>query len=176
MTGSLFRRLPLWGESCRQGLLIALAAFAADQLSKIFLIQLLKDYQPPRIALAPFLDIVMGWNKGVSYGWFQAETLSGRLALILVALLAMTWFWIWLAATDKDETARILGISLILGGAAGNLCDRIAHGAVADFFSLHAFGFYWYIFNVADIAITLGFLIFVKDEFSRHKRRKERVP
>src|SRR5207253_279307 len=101
-----------------------------------------------------FFDLVMAWNKGVSYGLFQAESPAGRLILIIFALGVVLGLGLWLAKVLHPISALALG--LIIGGAVGNVFDRLVYSAVADFFSFHAFGFYWYIFNVADIWIVLG--------------------
>jgi signal peptidase II len=107
-----------------------------------------------KIVLTPFFDVVMAWNKGVSYGLFQAETTAGRVGLIVFAMAVVTGHGLWQAKSGNRPLAEAIG--LVIGGALGNILDRLVYGAVPDFFSFHAFGFYWYIFNVADIWIVMG--------------------
>ncbi|MCY4032057.1 MAG: signal peptidase II [Hyphomicrobiales bacterium] len=146
--------LRLWGRGSALGAAVAVAAFLADLLSKNYLIDLLYGRFPPKIAVTPFFDIVLSWNRGISYGilssnqWFAQPALIGIGAIIVVVLL------VWLAHARSAIVSIALG--MVIGGAAGNLWDRIRFGAVADFFSFHAWGFYWYIFNVADVWIVVG--------------------
>ena len=146
--------LRLWGRCSALGVVVAFTAFLADTLSKNYLIDLLYGRFPPKISITPFFDIVLSWNKGISYGilssnqWFAQPALIGVGAFIVVILL------VWLAHARSAFVAIALG--MVIGGAAGNLWDRIRFGAVADFFSFHAWGFYWYIFNVADVWIVVG--------------------
>lgn len=145
---------PVWGRFSGLGALVAVAGFAADRLHKWWMLDIYDLPARGRVALAPFFDLVMAWNKGVSYGLFQAETTIGRIGLIVFALVVVLGLGLWLAKTETRLMAVAIG--LIMGGALGNALDRYVHGAVADFFSFHAFGFYWYIFNVADIWIVIG--------------------
>jgi signal peptidase II len=97
----------------------------------------------------------MVWNPGVSYGLFPAESVWGRYVLVALALAAIAGLAYWLWGITSRSLA--IGIGLVIGGAVGNnLIDRVVYGRVADFFHFHAFGYSWYVFNVADIAITFG--------------------
>jgi len=137
------------------GLWAAAAGFALDQGSKLWL---LFGYEIGArslpIPLAPFFDLTMAWNKGVSYSWFTADSRAGWLALIAVTLAATAFLAVWMWRATSALTAVSLG--LIVGGALGNLVDRIAYGAVADFFHFHVGQFSWYVFNIADVAIVAG--------------------
>jgi signal peptidase II len=95
---------------------------------------------------------------------FDQESFTGQLILAGFAVLATIALWIWVA---RSVTSRLLAISLglIMGGAIGNAIDRVRIGGVADFFSLHAFGFYWYVFNIADVAIVAGVIGLLYDSF-----------
>ena len=108
-----------------------------------------------RVAVTPFLDFVFVKNTGISYSLFDQDSFTGQLALAGFGLLASIALWVWLA---RGATNRLMALSigLIIGGALGNAIDRVRIGGVADFFSLHAFGFYWYVFNIADVAIVAG--------------------
>jgi signal peptidase II len=109
------------------------------------------------IEVLPFFDLVMVWNKGISYGLLQADSAFERWLLAFFAL-GITGFLIWWLRGIKD-TRLALSLGLIIGGALGNVIDRILYGAVADFFYLHAFGYGWYVFNIADTAVVMGVVI-----------------
>jgi signal peptidase II len=144
----------VWGPLSRFGAGIAIAAFALDRLHTWWMLDVYAIAARGKVEITPFFDLVLAWNKGVSYGLFQAETAAGRIGLILFALLVVAGLGLWLAKAGNWLIA--LAIGLVIGGALGNVLDRFVYGAVADFFSFHAFGFYWYIFNVADILIVMG--------------------
>lgn len=144
----------VWGPYSTLGALIAVLAFASDRLHKWWMLHVYGIELRGKVEITPFFDLVMAWNKGVSYGLFQAESLGGRVVLIGFALGVVIGLGLWLARVLHPLAALALG--LIIGGALGNVYDRLAYGAVADFFSFHAFGFYWYIFNIADVWIVLG--------------------
>jgi signal peptidase II len=109
------------------------------------------------VTLTPFLDLVLTWNRGISYGLFQQDGPIGRWVLLAVTAVAIALLIVWLARTTSRLTALALG--LIIGGAIGNAIDRFAYGAVADFVlftpRLGGLGFP-YIFNLADSAIVAG--------------------
>ena len=140
------------------GLACAAGALALDQGSKLALLYVFNfiNMTPgSRVGVLPFFDLVMVWNPGVSYGLFAAHTLLGRALLVMVALVAVIWlsWWLWHAR----RAAFAAGLGLVVGGAIGNnLIDRLIYGKVADFFHFYAFGYDWYVFNVADCAITFG--------------------
>lgn len=144
----------LWGPSSPLGLSIAGATLAADQLSKWWLLFVYDLAAKQTVTVMPFLDLVLVWNRGISYGLFQQQSALGQLALIVFAALATCALVVWLARTVSPIAAASQG--LLIGGAIGNGIDRAVYGAVADFVSLHAFGFYWFIFNIADVAIVAG--------------------
>ena len=110
------------------------------------------------VRLTPFLDLVLIWNKGISYGLFQQEGPFGQWALLALKAAAVALLWIWLARTASRLTALALG--LIIGGAVGNAIDRFIHDGVADFVLFHitteTINFNWYVFNLADAAIVAG--------------------
>jgi signal peptidase II len=106
------------------------------------------------VALTPFLDVILVWNHGISYGLLQQHSDLGRWLLIGFALIVSFCLFLWLAQIGTRVAA--ISIGLIIGGALGNAIDRIAYGAVADFYSAHAFGYDWYVFNLADCAVVAG--------------------
>lgn len=145
----------LWGTWSRYGLAIALATFVLDQAHKWWMILGYRIAEKGRVTITPFLDLVYVLNRGVSYGMFTQGDQRGQYVLALFALVASLGLAVWLAR-GVDNKILAASVGLIIGGALGNGLDRILLGGVADFFSAHAFGYYWYVFNVADVAIVAG--------------------
>jgi signal peptidase II len=147
-----------WGPLSLFGLAAATAVCALDQALKFWLLFSFELGERGAVAVAPFVDLVLTWNTGISYGWFQQEGPLGQWALLALKAVAVALLWIWLARASSRISALALG--LIVGGAIGNAIDRLAYGAVADFVLLHAEGatwrFNWYVFNLADVAIVAG--------------------
>ena len=159
-----------------QGLIAAAAALVADQGSKLLLLYAFGFAGMSSFAhidILPFFNLVMVWNRGVSYGLFPASGPAGTalLATFSLAAVAGLGFWLW------RSSRRILcvGLGLIIGGALGNLIDRLVYGAVADFFHFHAFGYDWYVFNVADAAIVVGVMALLYDALLRPELPANRV-
>jgi signal peptidase II len=148
----------MWGPLTRIGLLVAVISAALDQASKLWLLYVFDLPARAPVRLAPFLDLVMTWNKGISYGLFQQDGPLGQGVLLTIKVAAVVLLLIWLARAPSRLTAVALG--LIIGGAAGNAVDSVLHGAVADFILFHitteTFRFDWYVFNLADAAIVAG--------------------
>lgn len=114
--------------------------------------------------ILPFFNIVMVWNKGVSFGMFNDSGETGSLALIALSLLITVVFSIWLFKTQVRSER--LAIALIIGGALGNVIDRARFGAVIDFLDFHMLGYHWPAFNVADSCVVIGvFLLIVRSFF-----------
>jgi signal peptidase II len=148
----------LWGPLTRFGLIIAVATAAVDQAVKFWLLFVVDLGARGIVTLTPFLDLMLAWNPGISYGLFRQEGPLGQWALLALKAIAVILLWIWLSRAGGRLTALSLG--LIIGGAIGNAIDRFAYGAVADFVLLHltttTFSFKWYVFNLADVAIVAG--------------------
>ena len=138
----------------RFGLAIGAATLIADQATKFLVLQVLHLAPGEVIPVAPFFDLALTFNRGISYGLWQQESELGRNLLIAVSLVAAGLFAFWLRRTGSRLVTVALGF--LIGGAIGNAIDRAIHGAVVDFVSLHAFGWRWYVFNVADSAIVAG--------------------
>jgi signal peptidase II len=152
-------RVRLWGPLSALGLAFALASFAIDQAFKWWMLHVFDIASRQPIALLPVFDIVLAWNRGISYGWFSDGAGIAQGLLIALALIISLGLWSWLAKAVRPLTAAAIG--LILGGAIANAFDRAVYGAVADFFSFHLGSFEWYIFNLADIAIVAGVALLV---------------
>lgn len=147
-------KMRLWGPVSALGIATAAIVFALDQAHKYWMLEIYRIADRGRVQITSFFDLVMAWNKGVSYGLFAQHSTTGRIVLISLSLVAVGALVIWMANSLTRLAA--LSIGLIVGGALGNLTDRIVHGAVADFFHFHYAGFSWYIFNIADVAIVAG--------------------
>lgn len=138
------------------GLLIALMILALDQVSKWWILAVVM--QPPRlIEVTSFFNLVLVWNRGISFGLFNNESPWNSIILTAVALMISGGLAVWLTRVRRTGTA--IAIGLIIGGALGNVFDRVRFGAVCDFLDLHAFGYHWPAFNVADAAISVGAVI-----------------
>jgi signal peptidase II len=142
----------------RIGLIAALGAAVIDQAVKLWLLHGLDIATLGSVRLAPFFDIVLAWNTGISYGWFQNDGEATRLILIAVKVAAVIGLGVWLLRAQTRIAA--LGLGLIIGGALGNGIDRALYGAVMDFAFFHVEiggkAFNWYVFNLADVAIVAG--------------------
>ncbi len=144
-----------------QGLSWAAIWAALDQTSKWAIVHGFGFAEREAYAVLPFLDFTFIWNPGMSYGLLDGSGDAGRWLLSLLAILAIGYF-IWML--KAGETLRVgLAYALLAGGALGNLVDRLWYGAVVDFVSLHWNGFYWYVFNLADVWISLGVAVLIYD-------------
>lgn len=158
-----------WGPMSPLGLGVAALTVLVDQAHKAWMLYVYDIGARGTVTLTPFFDLILVWNRGISYGLLPQESAAGRWALILFAVAASLALTVWLA----HQTSKLAAISigLIVGGAIGNAIDRVLYGAVADFFSFHAFGFQWYVFNIADSAIVAGVVGLLYDSLFRgHKK------
>lgn len=150
------------------GLACAAGALAVDQGSKLLLLygfHFIEMGPGDHIAVLPFFDLVMVWNPGISYGLLPAHGWTGTaiLAIFSIAAVAGLGWWLWNAGRGALSAA----LGLVIGGAIGNLIDRLIYGRVADFFHFYLRGYDWYVFNIADCAITLGVAVLLYDALLR---------
>jgi len=145
------------------GIIAAVVSLIADQGSKFYLLYVagFAHMGPGQsVPVLPFFNLVMVWNPGISYGLFPASSWIGTAALVVFSVIAVAGLGWWLWNTTSQSLA--IGLGLVIGGAIGNnLIDRVVYGRVADFFHFYAFGYDWYVFNIADTAITLGAIAIV---------------
>jgi signal peptidase II len=141
----------LWSRQAPLVLALALIASGLDQAHKWWMLEVVDIGTRGPLRIAPFLDLVLTWNQGISYGLLPTHR-QGLLAALSLAIVAVLWHWA--CRTASLTTAAALG--LIIGGALSNALDRAMHGAVADFFHFHLGQFSWYVFNLADVAIVAG--------------------
>ena len=156
-------------DTRRLAIVVALATLVLDQATKLFFLFVhdLRIHQP--LEIAPFLELVVVWNRGISYGLFQQETEFGRWLLVGVSLVAAVFLGVWMMRARPRVLAASL--ALLVGGAIGNAIDRIAYGAVFDFVHVHVGTFSWYVFNVADAAIVAGVIGLLYDSLVLEPRR-----
>ena len=142
----------------RFGLILAILVAVSDQTSKWWIVDVVM--QPPKfIPVTDFFNLVLAYNRGVSFGMLNMQSEIGPWILAAVSLAITFGLLVWMWRANKKLT--VVALSLIIGGAVGNVIDRLIYGAVVDFISLHAKGFSWYIFNIADIFIVLGVILFI---------------
>lgn len=137
------------------GLLTALLVFAADQWSKWYMINVLDLLNRPPIEITSFFNLVTVWNQGVSFGLFASH--NQPLILIFLASLITLILLVWLAKNQSRLVAVALG--LVIGGATGNIIDRIQFGKVFDFLDFHLAGLHWPAFNIADCGVVIGVVL-----------------
>ena len=149
-----------WGALAPLGFALALLVFAVDQAHKWWMLSIHDIGARGRVSFTPFLDLLLVWNKGISYGLFNNNAQG---ILVGLSLLVSAMLWIWLCRSYRPVTAAALG--LVIGGALGNALDRLIRGAVADFFQLHWGNWTWYVFNLADVAIVAGVALLLYESF-----------
>ncbi len=151
----------------RLGVGAAVAALALDQASKLWLLHGFDLGHRGTVAVTPFFDLVLAWNTGISYGWFQNEGPAGQAVLIAVKVVAVVVMAVWMARSQT--VLATLSLGLIIGGAIGNAIDRLWYGAVVDFALFHLrIGdrtYDWYVFNLADAAIVAGVVGLLYESF-----------
>ncbi len=132
--------------------------FLIDRVHKFYQLDIEGWSGGEYVQFLPFLDYTMVWNRGISYGLLGNLPQPAIMVILGVALAMLVWWW----TTAKDFLPR-LGLALALGGALSNIVDRVFYGAVADFFHLFWGDRAFFVFNLADLAITLGALILILD-------------
>ena len=153
-----------------QNFIIIFAIFLADRLSKIYILKVAKLENTVDIYINSYLNLYLIWNKGIAFGLFSFEEnliynlISSIILIISIVLIVMI---------IKSEGIKKYSLISILGGAFGNLFDRIYYSAVPDFIDLHINGFHWFIFNVADVFITIGVFCLILDELFFYKKNNE---
>jgi signal peptidase II len=140
---------------------VALGVFVADQAAKVAVLSSFAGAAERSTAVAPFLDLALRWNRGISFSLFVQNSAAGRAALLAFTAAAVALL-IWWLANSRTRLAAV-GLGAIIGGALGNAIDRIVYGAVVDYLDLHLAGQHLFVFNLADAAINIGVLLLVID-------------
>ncbi|NCP62880.1 MAG: signal peptidase II [Alphaproteobacteria bacterium] len=160
MRETISRRPVLWG------LVLIVLSFALDQAGKWYVLTDLMN--PPRvIPVTSFFSYVLAWNTGVSFSLFNSYGVTGTYVLIGLSSIISLIFFVWLLKARNYWLAS--GLGLIIGGAAGNLADRVRFGAVVDFLHFYYGSFSWPAFNLADTFITIGVILIVIESFKGEK-------
>ena len=150
--------------------LLVFSIFLLDRLSKIYVIYLDKKYLGSEIFSSKFLDINLIWNDGIAFGLFSFDDkmlydiLTILILIVIIALIFMTL---------GSQGAKKYSLLMILGRAFGNVFDRLFYRAVPDFLDFHVGNYHWFIFNVADIFITIGIILLILAEFMSYKKVNE---
>ena len=164
--------LKFFNKNFNISLSIVALIYFLDRLSKIFVIQLDKNSLGSEIFSSAYLNIVLIWNKGIAFGLFSFD--KSHLYNILTLLISIIVF-ILVVMSLKSEGFKRYSLLMIVGGALGNLHDRIFSNAVPDFIDLHVGNFHWFVFNIADIFITLGVISMILMEFIGNNNKDEKI-
>jgi signal peptidase II len=153
----------------------AFAIFVLDQITKLAVVFGLNLREVGQYDVwPPYLTFRMAWNRGVNFGLFANDSGVMRWVLIAVALAISLWVWRWISTSNQPKMAQI-SAGVLIGGALGNVVDRVFYGAVADFLNMSCCGFNNpYAFNVADIAIfagAIGLVLFTSDAQKSHDHK-----
>jgi len=141
---------------------IIVVIFLSDRISKLWIISTFNSENNLEIALLPFINLNLIWNRGIAFGLFSFSENSGYsliTGLILVIILVVFWMII------KTKGPEKYGYIMVFGGSLGNVFDRFFYSSVPDFIDIYYKNFHWFIFNVADIFITFGVFILIINEF-----------
>ena len=150
---------------------IIIFIFLIDRISKLLIIGSPETYEQYGISITSFLNFNLIWNEGIAFGLFSFdEKFYYNLLTIIIFLIILIIIWLML----KSKGFEKISFLLIVGGSIGNIYDRIYYSAVPDFIDIHFNNYHWFIFNVADIFITLGivFLIFIEILGSKNKKNE----
>ena len=139
-------------------LVLIILIFLIDRISKILIVSYIKESENTEIVLTTFLNLNLIWNEGIAFGLLSYESaLSYNLVTIIISIVII----ILLVMLNKAEKLSRFAILMVIGGALGNFFDRIYYSAVPDFIDFHLKSFHWFIFNVADIFISIGIICLI---------------
>ena len=150
--------------------LLVFSIFLLDRLSKIYVIYLDKKFLGSELLSSKFLNIRLIWNEGIAFGLlsFNETIFYNALTFLILIIILIIFFML-----SKSNGIKKFSLMIILGGAIGNVYDRIFYGAVPDFIDFHIGNFHWFIFNVADIFITLGVIFMIIIEITGNNKNKK---
>ena len=153
------------------GFIFIVICFALDRLSKIYILNILNNEGQVDFYINQFLNIYLVWNTGIGFGLFSSEDkllYNIFTAIIVIINLVILYFAL------IESKIKSFFLMIILGGSLGNLFDRVYYRAVPDFIDLNYSGYHWFIFNVADIFITIGIICLILSEFIFYKKKDEK--
>ena len=153
-------------------LVIILIVFIFDRATKLYILKLAEVETSVDIYITPYLNLFLIWNKGIAFGLFSIDaSIIYNFITILIGLIIITILFMML----KNKSVQRYFFALIAGGALGNFYDRVVYTAVPDFIDLHFYDFHWFVFNVADIFITIGvFCLILVELFFNNKNINEK--
>ena len=149
---------------------IILFIFLADRISKLYILSVLEDLGFVDININSYINLILVWNTGIGFGLLSFEQ-SEIYNLMTTLIIFVNLFIIYLIIKSKDNS--VYYFLIILGGSLGNLFDRIYYSAVPDFIDISYKGYHWFIFNVADIFISLGIICLIFAELLNYKKKNE---
>ena len=152
--------------------ILIISIFSADRISKIYILKILESENKVDIYLTEYLNFYLTWNKGVAFGLFSFNEsfIYNVITAIIIIICVVVMIMIY-----GNNGFKKLSLIFVLGGAIGNLFDRIYYSAVPDFIDFHIIGFHWFVFNVADIFITLGIICLIFDEIFVNNKKNEKI-
>ena len=147
--------------------IILITIFIIDRISKIYILKLAEAESSVDIYVTSYLNLFLIWNKGIAFGLlsFNESVIYNMITLMISFIIIVIFFMMW-----KNDNIQRYFLALVAGGALGNLYDRIVYTAVPDFIDLHFYGFHWFVFNVADIFITVGIFCLILVEFTYNNK------
>jgi len=149
------------------GFVIILIAFILDRVSKILIINHSNTFGKLDMSLNPFLNLNLIWNEGIAFGLFSFDEKNYyNLLTFLIIGIILVLLWLMFRSSGLEK----LGFASVIGGSLGNVTDRIFYSSVPDFIDLNYNGFHWFVFNVADIFITLGVMMLIFCEFKKKEK------
>ena len=153
-------------------LILIASIFVVDRISKIYIIKIFELENKVDIYLTEYLNFYLIWNKGIAFGLFSFNesfiynVITGIIIITCVVVTVMIYI---------NSGFKNFSLIFVLGGALGNLFDRMYYSAVPDFIDFHINGFHWFVFNVADIFITLGIICLIFDEIFVNNKKNEKI-
>ena len=164
MNSSLIKKLSIY-------FLIVLVIFSFDRISKVLILNILEDKDKVDIYINSFLNFYLVWNKGIGFGLFSFD---GSIAYNFITFIIFIINGIIIYLVFIEKGIKVYFLLTILGGSLGNLFDRLYYNAVPDFIDLNYQGYHWFIFNVADIFITVGIICLIFAELINYKSNDEK--
>jgi len=142
--------------------------FVLDRASKEYVIKFFLSYQEPSYYLFPFLNLTLVWNSGMAFGLFESESNTYHIiSAIIASVIIILIIWLYKSILLVEKIA----LSIVIGGAIGNLFDRIKYNAVPDFIDMHYRDFHWFVFNVSDIVITIGIILLLLSDILKKNEK-----
>jgi len=149
-------------------ILIIILMFVLDRASKAYVIKFFLSYQEPSYYLFPFLNLTLVWNSGMAFGLFESESNTYHIiSAVIASVIIILIIWLYKSTLLVEKIA----LSIVIGGAIGNLFDRIKYNAVPDFIDMHYRDFHWFVFNVSDIVITIGIILLLLSDILKKNEK-----